>query len=75
MSKWISEEWLKEQILYVTIAEGEEYAGKLHLQNAPTLDIVHCRECLKRKKNKFCLEHMRYEKDDNGYCADGTRWI
>lgn len=36
------------------------------------LDIVECRECVKRKKNKFCLEHMRYERDD-GYCSYGER--
>ena len=35
-------------------------------------DLVRCRDCKKRKKNKFCLEHRRYERDDNGYCHHGT---
>ena len=39
----------------------------------PSIDIVRCGECKKRKKNSFCLEHMRYEKDDKGYCSYGER--
>ncbi len=40
---------------------------------ALSVDIVKCGECALRKKNKFCLEHMRYEKDDYGYCHHGER--
>ena len=40
---------------------------------APSIGIVRCGECKKRKKNKFCLEHMRYEKDDNDFCSYGER--
>lgn len=36
-------------------------------------ELVRCGECAKRKKNKFCLEHMRYERDDNGFCSYGER--
>lgn len=36
-------------------------------------EIVRCKECAKRKKNKFCLEHMRYEKNEDGYCSYGER--
>lgn len=41
------------------------------VQGLPTIEIVHCGECAKRKKNGFCLEHMRYEKNDNGFCSYG----
>lgn len=41
--------------------------------DAPSIDIVRCQECAKRKKNKFCLEHMRYERDDNGFCSYGEK--
>ena len=43
------------------------------VDDAPSIDIVCCGECAKRKKNKFCLEHMRYEKNDNGFCSYGER--
>ena len=36
-------------------------------------DVVMCGECTKRKKNGFCLEYMRYEKDDEGFCSYGER--
>lgn len=44
--------------------------------NAPTIDaveVVRCGNCKRRKKNKFCLEHNRYEKNDTGYCSYGER--
>ncbi len=40
---------------------------------AEWVDFVTCGECKKRKKNDFCLEHMRYEKNDEGYCSYGER--
>ena len=43
------------------------------LRSLPSIDIVRCGECAKHKKNKFCLEHMRYERDDNGFCSYGER--
>ena len=43
------------------------------IKDEPSIDIVRCGECKKRKKNKFCLEHMRYEKDDNSFCSYGER--
>ena len=43
------------------------------LNDAPSIDIVFCKECKHRKKNGFCLEHNRYEKNDNGYCSYGER--
>ena len=36
-------------------------------------ELVRCGECAKRKENKFCLEHMRYEKNDEGFCSYGER--
>ena len=37
------------------------------------IDLVRCGECKHRKKNGFCLEHNRYEKNDKGYCSYGER--
>ena len=44
-----------------------------NMQKLPSIDIVRCKECKRRKKNGFCLEHNRYEKNDNGYCSYGVR--
>ena len=30
--------------------------------------LILCENCSKRKRNGFCLEHMRYE-PDGGYCS------
>ena len=38
-----------------------------------SIDIVRCKECTRRKKNKFCLEYMRYEKNEDGFCSYGER--
>lgn len=43
------------------------------LRMAKSIDICFCGECKKRKKNKFCLEYMRYEKNDEGFCSYGER--
>ncbi|MBQ1293450.1 MAG: hypothetical protein IIY21_05395 [Clostridiales bacterium] len=43
------------------------------LKDVPDLNVVRCKECTHRKKNGFCLEHNRYEKNDNGYCSYGER--
>lgn len=52
--------------------EGYRKAEEV-IKDAPSIDIVRCKECKKRKKNKFCLEHKRYEKDDEGFCSYGER--
>ena len=43
------------------------------IDSVPSIDIVRCGACKKRKKNCFCLEHMRYEKNDKGFCSYGCR--
>lgn len=43
------------------------------MADLPRTDIVRCGECKNRKKNKFCLEYMRYEKNDEGFCSYGER--
>ena len=53
----------------------DRYALKC-IEDAPTIDavsVVRCKECVRRKNNGFCLEHNRYEKNDNGYCNYGER--
>ena len=37
------------------------------------IDLVRCGECSRRKKNGFCLEHNRYERNDDGFCNYGER--
>lgn len=37
------------------------------------IDFVFCIDCEYRKKNRFCLEHMKYEHDDCGFCSHGKR--
>ena len=74
MSRWIDVEWLMN--FFVDIPDNFTLTiGNLRatVNDAPSIDIVRCRECNKRKKNKFCLEHMRYEKDDDGFCSYGER--
>ena len=68
MSRYIDAEWLKQNLNLSFWSE----IGKI-IDHAPSIDIVRCGECAKRKKNKFCLEHMRYERDDKGFCSYGER--
>ena len=53
-----------QQPLYSVVSQIKQLEG---------IDIVRCKECKHRKKNGFCLEHNRYEKNDNGYCSYGER--
>ncbi len=67
---------------YIEIEKASSYVSRLlgimpimvlNVFEANSIDIVYCGECAKRKKNKFCLEHMRYEKNDEGFCSYGVR--
>lgn len=51
----------------------EDVVSVTDIDEAPSIDIVRCKECKRRKENGFCLEHNRYEKNDNGYCSYGER--
>jgi hypothetical protein len=79
MSRYIDAEYVKAVMLNDRLMQGNAeftlYAQQVETQvNALlSIDIVRCGECAKRKKNKFCLEHMRYERDDNGFCSYGER--
>ena len=76
MSRYIDAEWLEENAKQYSLGyyDYDEWATPLNvLDSAPSIDIVCCGECAKRKKNKFCLKHMRYEKNDNGFCSYGER--
>ena len=77
MSKYISEDILLED-LWDSKCESDilrrvRQAIVDEIIGIEGIDIVRCGECAKRKKNKFCLEHMRYEKNDNGFCSYGER--
>lgn len=43
------------------------------VDNPDAVSVVRCKDCNHRKKNGFCLEHNRYEKNDNGFCSYGER--
>lgn len=68
MSRYVEAKWL---LGVAELSKGVIDVDDVY--NAPNIDIVWCAECKKRKKNKFCLEHMRYEKDDSGHCHYGER--
>lgn len=51
----------------------EVYAKRTLSPNCPIIDIVTCGGCSRRKKNGFCLEHNRYERNDDGFCSYGER--
>lgn len=53
--------------------DTDELLEKIREEYELTDDIVRCKECKHRKKNGFCLEHNRYEKNDNGHCSYGER--
>ena len=75
MGRLIDAEWLKAQVHNVVLANGALHGcvDKLCIDEAPSIDIVRCGECIRRKKNKFCLELNRYAKDDNGHCSWGVK--
>lgn len=66
-------EWICVDNIAIEIGGGYIDIDSESFMNAPSIDICFCRECKHRKKNGFCLEHNRYEKNDNGYCSYGER--
>jgi len=83
MSRWIDAEWLKSRVHYVTMANGAIHGcvDKLDLIEAPSINIVRCKEC----KHAFVNENHENKPlicgltkrcgttDPNWYCADGER--
>lgn len=58
----------------VMFSDDEDLQDVIYrLRDYPSIDLVRCGECKRRKKNKFCLEHGRYEKNDDGFCSYGER--
>lgn len=55
------------------VLDGWAFFIKAYLDSEPHINIVRCKDCKHRKKNGFCLEHNRYEKNDSGYCSYGER--
>lgn len=84
MSRWIdANEMIKVLAFFldnmgITLfgRSGKDLASSLVFQadkGKDVVEVIRCRECKRRKKNGFCLEHNRYEKNDNGYCSYGER--
>jgi len=88
MSRWIDAEWLKELYKPYESYNGKELAVPIgailaNIDDAPSIDIVRCKECkhCKRKKGTFrgepiffyrCAEHNRDVESDD-YCSWGER--
>ena len=70
MSRYIEAEWLKSRVRYVLLANGAIHGcvDELDLIEAPSIDIVRCRECKHREEYPCKVYH-----DDDWYCADGER--
>ena len=62
MSRWIDADRLRELFDENLVNVCHDVVLKV-IEEAPSIELIPCRECAKRKKNKFCLEHMRYEID------------
>lgn len=48
---------------------------KKAVEETPTIDaveVVRCMDCAGRKKNKFCIEWLKYVPDD-GFCHKGAK--
>lgn len=71
MSRYIESEWLQGRVHDVTLANGALHGciDKLDIHEAPSIDIVHCRECIYRNNRKKCP--MRVFTGDNGFCSCG----
>lgn len=41
-------------------------------QTIDAVEVVRCKECAGRKKNKFCIEWLKYVPDD-GFCHMGEK--
>ena len=81
MSKYINAEWLKAQVHDVVLANGSLHGcvDKLCIDEAPSIDIVRCKECRHYKVYDFainsakcCSKHDMWSNDDD-YCAWGER--
>jgi len=74
MSRWIDVEWLKQRINIVFWAE----IGKI-IDSAPSIEIVHCRECIYADKDAKaemyrCLQaSFPYWHNADYFCSDGER--
>ena len=76
MSKYISIDWLEENAKEYSLGyyEEDEWATPLNvLDSAPSIDIVHCRECkhVDSKKCPMYLMGLGYTDDD--FCSYGDR--
>lgn len=74
MSRYIDAEWLKEHIEVISYegmwhtTETDEFVAVDNINQAPSIDIVRCRECKHREEYPCKVYH-----DDDWYCADGER--
>ena len=50
------------------VLDGWAFFFKVYLDNAPSIDIVHCEECRHREEYPCKVYH-----DDDWFCADGER--
>ena len=74
MSRYIDAEWLKEHIEVISYEgmwhtmETDEFVAVDNINQAPSIDIVRCKECEHREEYPCKVYH-----DDDWYCANGER--
>ena len=80
MSRYTDIEWLKTEFdeaneisfFYLNAdSRGAFEELKKIVEQAPSIDIVHCKECAYRNNRKKCP--MRVFTGDNGFCSCGER--
>ena len=77
MSRYIDAEWLEKRVRDVTLANGAVHGcvDKLDLIEAPSIDIVRCRECKYGQEDlfhMFCVYHHHKTYADD-FCGYGER--
>lgn len=72
MSRYIDKDALKPDHYEEYEAEDDEYVYRYYseeqIDQAPSIDIVRCKECKHREEYPCKVYH-----DDDWYCADGER--
>lgn len=77
MSKYIEAEWLKELYKPYENYNGKELSVPIgtilaNIEDAPTIDIVYCRECAFRGRIG-CPRRNTATNRDNDFCSKGKR--
>ena len=77
MSRYIDAEWLKDLYKPWLNYEGKQYSVPVgailaNIDEAPTIDLVRCRECRWYDDRQGCF-FSTAEIDEDGFCSYGER--